>query len=118
MDNWLTVKNQINKDIKHNIRRIDFHPAKSTSIKQVIKTNSVLNMSKNTNNSNNNNNNSNNDGLFDPKIVVQYLAWNKISRVGPGFFNDGNSCYLNSTLQCLMHTPSFVQIMKFEQLNA
>lgn len=54
------------------------------------------------------------DGLFDPNIVGKYVRWIKVSRVGPGFFNDGNSCYLNSTLQCLVHTPALAQILKLE----
>jgi ubiquitin carboxyl-terminal hydrolase 36/42 len=53
-------------------------------------------------------------GLFDPALVTKYSQWTKVTRVGPGFFNDGNSCYLNSTLQCLMHTPALAQILRFE----
>jgi ubiquitin C-terminal hydrolase len=50
-------------------------------------------------------------GLFDPKLVAQYMNWKTINRVGPGLFNHGNSCYLNSTLQCLLHTPALIQIL-------
>ncbi len=32
-------------------------------------------------------------------------------RVGPGLFNHGNTCFLNSTLQCLLYTPALVQIL-------
>jgi ubiquitin carboxyl-terminal hydrolase 36/42 len=53
-------------------------------------------------------------GLFDPAISVKYLRWLKPDRVGPGFFNDGNSCYLNSTLQCLLYCPALVQVLLFE----
>jgi hypothetical protein len=53
-------------------------------------------------------------GLFDEKLVMKYIKWNKIARIGPGFYNDGNSCYLNSTLQCLVHTPPLAQILKYE----
>lgn len=53
-------------------------------------------------------------GLFDEKLVMKYIKWNKIARIGPGFYNDGNSCYLNSTLQCLIHTPPLAQILKYE----
>lgn len=53
-------------------------------------------------------------GLFDEKLVMKYIKWNKIMRIGPGFYNDGNSCYLNSTLQCLIHTPPLAQILKHE----
>lgn len=57
-------------------------------------------------------------GLFDPALVSRYLKWNKVVRVGPGFYNDGNSCYLNSTLQCLMYLPPLIQIFQTEGSNA
>lgn len=53
-------------------------------------------------------------GLFDPAIVSRYMGWTQIKRVGPGFFNEGNSCYLNSTLQCLLYIPALVQILLHE----
>jgi hypothetical protein len=31
-----------------------------------------------------------------------------IHRVGSGFYNQGNTCYLNATLQVLVHSPAFV----------
>lgn len=55
-----------------------------------------------------------NPGLFDSSIVAQYIDWNKMTRVGPGFYNNGNSCFLNSTLQCLLHTPALVQVLLAE----
>jgi ubiquitin carboxyl-terminal hydrolase 36/42 len=57
-------------------------------------------------------------GLFDPAIVANYLVWKKVSRVGPGFFNQGNSCFLNSTLQCLMYIPPLVQIFQYHRREA
>jgi ubiquitin C-terminal hydrolase len=53
-------------------------------------------------------------GLFDPAIVSRYMGWTQIKRVGPGFFNEGNSCYLNSTLQCLLYIPALVQVLLHE----
>lgn len=53
-------------------------------------------------------------GLFDPAIVNRYMGWTQIKRVGPGFFNEGNSCYLNSTLQCLLYIPALVQVLLHE----
>ncbi|KDR20522.1 ubiquitin carboxyl-terminal hydrolase 36-like [Zootermopsis nevadensis] len=34
--------------------------------------------------------------------------------VGSGMFNDGNTCYINSTLQALFHVPAFVNWLQSE----
>eukprot|EP01035_Chromulina_nebulosa_P035967 gene35967-48384_t len=57
-------------------------------------------------------------GLFNPHIVTKYLTWKTVRKVGPGFFNDGNTCYLNSTLQCLLYLPTLTQILQLEELAA
>ena len=49
--------------------------------------------------------------MFDSAIVVQYMQWKTASRAGPGLFNHGNTCFLNSTVQCLLHTPALSQIL-------
>lgn len=54
------------------------------------------------------------DSLFDSSIVEKNLQWNKVQRVGPGFYNEGNTCFLNSTLQCLLYIPAFVQVLLSE----
>jgi ubiquitin carboxyl-terminal hydrolase 36/42 len=51
--------------------------------------------------------------LFDYTVLSNFLKWRKIAPIGPGFFNEGNTCYLNSTLQCLMYIPPFVQTLLF-----
>lgn len=50
--------------------------------------------------------------IFALSQVEANMRWSKISRAGPGFFNQGNTCFLNSTLQCLLHIPALVQILQ------
>ncbi|TYZ67037.1 hypothetical protein PybrP1_008591 [[Pythium] brassicae (nom. inval.)] len=49
--------------------------------------------------------------LVEREDVERLLAWTHSRKIGPGFANLGNTCYLNSVLQCLSYTPSFAQFL-------
>ncbi|OSX59456.1 hypothetical protein POSPLADRAFT_1172765 [Postia placenta MAD-698-R-SB12] len=38
-------------------------------------------------------------------------AWPTGATVGSGFHNSGNTCFLNSALQCLLHTPPLLHVL-------
>ncbi|XP_044034881.1 ubiquitin carboxyl-terminal hydrolase 42 [Siniperca chuatsi] len=47
--------------------------------------------------------------LFPPERLN--LKWTQVHRVGAGLQNMGNTCFLNSALQCLTYTPPFANYM-------
>lgn len=47
--------------------------------------------------------------LFPPERLN--LKWNQVHRIGAGLQNMGNTCFLNSALQCLTYTPPFANYM-------
>ena len=52
------------------------------------------------------NNISKNSGLFAQKLLDDKREWKVVRQAGPGCMNFGNTCYLNSIVQCMFYIPS------------
>jgi len=53
------------------------------------------------------------DEIFNDNFIDSLMYWKKENPPGCGFNNLGNTCFLNSVLQCILYTPPLKNYFDF-----
>ncbi|PVU94649.1 hypothetical protein BB561_002379 [Smittium simulii] len=114
---------QAAKTAKFLKRRIEFHEAnRPDQSQEALKLRyTPLNEQKSSNNSKANSGSKTNPNKLDskasnliPELKIA-LGWSKVRKIGAGLHNLGNTCFLNSVLQCLAYTPPLAEYFLSKQ---
>ena len=114
----------INNDIKNNNSENNINNNNnSTNNNNSINNNNIINNNININNNNTNNNNNKINNNININIINNYIDninnQQKPEYIFPikGLDNIGSTCYMNSTLQCLLHVSELVNYFLYEYKN-